>query len=158
MKKYFEGLTEEKAIKTRYKELAKQYHPDRGGDAEIMKAINTQFEAVMRGAYQRAGKSMSEMDDLWADDKIMCKKLHEILILEGIEIEICGKWIWITGKTKIHRDKLKSAGFFWACKKEAWYWREQQARSFNRKPMSFEEIRTRHGSTTVQRPSRAMVA
>lgn len=47
---------------------------------------------------------------------------------EGIVAELVVKnegedgWLWVTGEgTKEHKDKLKSLGFFWSGKKQAWY-------------------------------------
>ncbi|WP_446788125.1 DnaJ domain-containing protein, partial [Macellibacteroides fermentans] len=40
MNKYFDGCKDEQEIKARYRDLAKKYHPDLGGDLETMKAVN----------------------------------------------------------------------------------------------------------------------
>jgi DnaJ-class molecular chaperone len=41
--KYFNySMTEEEA-KARYRELAMQHHPDKGGSVEVMKTINTEY-------------------------------------------------------------------------------------------------------------------
>lgn len=42
-KDYFEGCNTWKDVKTRWRELAKQYHSDLGGSDEIMKIINAQY-------------------------------------------------------------------------------------------------------------------
>lgn len=42
---YFEGVTKESA-RSRYMDLAKKYHPDRGGDGETMKLINAQYKEL----------------------------------------------------------------------------------------------------------------
>ncbi len=156
--KYFESLTTETEIKARYKALAKQFHPDLGGCAETMKIINSQYEKVLSGAYQTAGKSMSEIDDLLEKDLILRQKLHAILVLEGLSIEICGSWLWVTGDTKTHKDTLKSQSFFWSNTKTAWYWRSEAKKSFNRKPMSLDEIRSKHGTHNVNRRSYASIS
>ena len=41
---YFENISSLEQLKKQYKELALQHHPDRGGDTEIMKEINNQYE------------------------------------------------------------------------------------------------------------------
>ncbi len=42
-KDYFEGCNTWKDVKTRWRDLAKQYHSDLGGSDEIMKIINAQY-------------------------------------------------------------------------------------------------------------------
>lgn len=64
------------------------------------------------------------------------------------EIEICGCWIWAT-TTKEHKDIFKNLGFNWARKKEKWYWKPSQSKSFGRGKYSMEEIRERHGSSKL---------
>lgn len=150
MTQYFEGLTQEAEIKTRYKELAKKFHPDLGGSLEAMKEINNQYEKVMEGAYQRAGKSITEIEELLKNDAELRDKLSKIITLEGLDIEICGSWLWITGDTKTYREIFKTLQFFWANQKKAWYFRSDKNKSYNRKSMSLEEIRYKHGSLSVK--------
>lgn len=150
--KYFEGLLDEPTIKIRYKELAKQYHPDLGGDTEIMKEINSQYDKVLREFYQQSGKSLEEVDEILEKDIILRNKISEIISLEGIKVELCGKWIWLTGETKKHKDKIKESGFLWSPNKTAWYWRSDKSKSSNRHPkMSLDLIRYRWGSYDIKK-------
>ena len=150
---YFEGLTEEKAIKARYKELAKQYHPDRGGNAETMKEINNQYERVLSGAYQRAGKSLSEIDALLAKDIAAAQALYTIISIPDLNIELCGCWIWVTGNTRAARDPLKQGNFRWSSPKKAWYWRPPESagkRKYKCGGRDMEWIRNNHGSLNLK--------
>jgi hypothetical protein len=156
--KYFEGLSTETEIKQRYKSLAREHHPDLGGCVETMKVINLQYESVLSGAYQTAGKSITEIDDLLEKDLVLRNKLNTIIALDGLSIEICGSWLWVTGETKTHKDTLKMNKFYWSNTKTAWYWRSESKKSFNRKPMSLEQIRHVHGTHTIQRREYAMVS
>ena len=45
-----------------------------------------------------------------------------LMKLEGIEVELCGSWLWIGGNTKEHKDALKAAGCRWCSKKKLWSW------------------------------------
>ena len=81
--------------------------------------------------------------------------LSAIVELEGLDIEVCGTWVWVTGDTRTHKDALKGAGFKWARKKQAWYFRPQEWRSFSRGGMSLDEIRVTHGSSKVAKKGRA---
>jgi hypothetical protein len=147
---FFDGLKEEAEIKKLYKELSKKYHPDLGGDLEIMKLVNAQYEKALTLIYQKSGKSITEIDELLKNDLVLREKLDKIVNLDGLEIELCGKWIWITGETVKHKDIIKSLGFYWARLKKAWYWRAEEAKSFNRKSFSMDEIRNSHGSTSLK--------
>lgn len=51
--KYFSGITDKKALKKRYRELALQHHPDRGGDVAVMQDINAEFREAMKGGSPR---------------------------------------------------------------------------------------------------------
>ncbi len=82
-----------------------------------MKEINNQYHKVLEGVYQASGKSISEIDELMAGNKAVAEALNKILALEGINIELCWMWIWVTGNTATVKDMLKAAGFFWASKK-----------------------------------------
>jgi len=50
-------------IEQLYKRLAKRHHPDRGGDAEEMKAINEAYRVLGNAASRRAYDSRSQRSD-----------------------------------------------------------------------------------------------
>lgn len=49
--KFFEGIYSEDELKSTYRKLVKKYHPDKGGNTELMKLINYQY-----ARYQKALK------------------------------------------------------------------------------------------------------
>ena len=156
--KYFEGITDTEEAKKRFKELAKQYHPDKEGDVEVMKEINSQYDLVMQGIYQKSGKSITEIEDLLKDMHEVRDRLWKISALPGIVIELCGDWLWITGDTKSVKDILKGSDFKWACKKKAWYWRKEGIKCRQRGSISLDEIRLKYGSSKIDGIKKTLVA
>ena len=46
-RKLFEGfMTDKQVLKSRYRQLAKQHHPDRGGDERLMQCIIAVYEEL----------------------------------------------------------------------------------------------------------------
>jgi hypothetical protein len=148
--KYFENITTIEQAKIKYKELAKAHHPDLGGCVEVMKEINKQYEKILQGVFETQGKSISDIEDLLKEDALLREKLNAVLSIPDVDVELCGKWIWITGNTKIVKDLIKAAGFFWAKQKCAWYWRSEENKGCNRKPLTIDEIRRNHGSISLK--------
>ena len=158
MEKYFIGLTQVNEIKQRYKELAKQNHPDIGGDLEIMKVINSQFEEVISGVFQREGKSITEIAEELRINSQLFQALNEILMLDGVIVEILGNWIWLSGDTRTHKEKIKSAGFMWSGTKKLWYWRDNVYKSYNRKAWSYDQIKASYGSRSFKKNDSLAIA
>ena len=46
MSKYFKNVKSFEDLKAQYKTLLKKHHPDNGGDVEIMKAVNVEFDSL----------------------------------------------------------------------------------------------------------------
>lgn len=139
------GATNPQTTKQAYRTACKKYHPDINPAGEdMMKIINEAFETLK----EFSGEFKSEQAD-YGDN--LNEALNAILPLHGLFIEICGAWLWITGDTKTHKDALKEAGFKWASKKKAWYFRPEEFRSRSRGKASLDEIRTKYGSTQPQR-------
>lgn len=46
MKKYFKNVKSYEDLKNQYKKLLKENHPDNGGDVEVMKEINIQYDSL----------------------------------------------------------------------------------------------------------------
>ena len=46
--RYFKEVETLEDLKRQYRTLAMKNHPDRGGDAELMKAINNEYDAFFK--------------------------------------------------------------------------------------------------------------
>lgn len=69
----------------------------------------------------------------------------------GAEVEICGRWVWVSFETKpkrTHIDRLKAVGFRYARKKQKWYFAGCAGGGKGR-PFSMDQIRTKYGSFSV---------
>ena len=137
--------------KTAYRAACKKYHPDINPAGEdMMKVINEAYDALK----DYVGEIKSEQTD-YGD--LLNDALNAVSSLPALVIEICGSWVWLTGDTRAHKEALKEAGFKWAAKKKAWYFRPEQFRSRSKGSSSLEEIRAKYGSQRQHR-SNHMIA
>lgn len=139
-------------IKTAYRKASALYHPDRNpAGAEMMKAVNEayntlkDFEGNLENPSDNYGETLSDA-------------LANIINLEGLEVEVCGSWVWVTGETKTHKEALKENGFKWANKKKAWYLKPEGDKKRYRGNFSMDDIRSNHGSKKVQRKQTRIAA
>lgn len=162
---FFSGCQTLNDVKQEFRKLALANHPDKGGDAEIMKAINAAYEQAVRrvtlgGKSQKTGFTFTESE---VNEQIRLSEEYQKIInkvagLDGIAIELVGDWIWITGATYPHRETLKGAGFFWACKKAAWYFRSEEfkCKTYGKR-QSLDEIRAKYGTVKLESKTRAQL-
>jgi hypothetical protein len=75
--------------------------------------------------------------------------IEKIIHLEGIVIELVGYWIWVTGNTIAVKSELKNAGYFFASKKLAWYFRTGEYKVTKGGKKSLDEIRDKYGSEVI---------
>jgi hypothetical protein len=140
-------------IKTAYRRASSKYHPDKGGSVEMMQAVNQAYESLKD--YQGA---IDGGDDNYSD--ALNDAINAVINLKAIDIEICGAWVWVTGDTKPHAKALgkNGAGFFFASKKKAWYFRPSDWKSSSRGNFSLDDIRANHGSQVVKGKSARQLA
>ena len=138
-------------LKAEYKRLAKMYHPDCGGSDEMMAQVNAQYdELAKRLPKTRAdGTTYQPKEEEREAPEQFRAAVAAIIGLKGLQIELCGAWLWVTGETYQHRDALKAAGYRWSKNKNAWYWHEEGYQSKSRKRYSMEEIRDMQGSERI---------
>ena len=135
-------------LKATYRRLAMTNHPDRGGDLEVMKKINTQYEEAFRRlqaadtAEAKSSRRSNEVAQEYMD------VIAKIIILDGLEIELVGAWLWIGGDTRKHKDALKTAGCYWAPKRQLWYWRPEGYTS-TRSQRDISWIKAKYGAVRI---------
>jgi hypothetical protein len=150
--KYFNECETIEDVKREFRRLAMIHHPDRGGSTAEMQQINNDYEKAIRSA--KTGKKAST--DEWIKDQEMQSAYRDIINatinLDGVNVELCGLWLWFTGDTKPHKDVFKSIGCRWARKKKAWYWKPEglKFRKKSKKELSMQEIRQHYGSQNVR--------
>jgi hypothetical protein len=151
---YFKGASSLDELKKLYRKLALENHPDKGGDVLIMQTINKEYEEafkrVSRIENRRNPQADFDIDFEWEQEQGFVDLVNRIIGLDAIQIEIVGKWIWVTGSTYPVKAELKAAGCFWASKKKCWFWRPEEHKSANRKDLSLDQIREKYGSQTIK--------
>lgn len=153
--KWFSGITTIEELKKKYRELILKYHPDRyaGGDKE-MKEINNEYEKLF-DLISSGEKFKNKNRNKRNTGEHAFDGFREIIIkivnLEGIKIEICGSWIWVTGSTFQYKEIFKNLGFSWRKAKKAWSWNPPEAELNNnyKKSMSMNHIRNKYGSILI---------
>lgn len=145
--KYFANISTLDELKKGYRRLVMLHHPDRGGDTATMAAINTEYETLFQ--------TLKDRHNTYSDDQHQTtetpdefRQIVEILLnMDGLVVELCGSWLWISGETMKHKDELKAAGCKWAAKKKMWSWHhEEDGRSYYRGKRTMDEIRHKYGS------------
>jgi len=136
-------------LKEAFRKARSKYHPDRNpAGLEMMKAVNLAYAFL---------KKLTDADETVATEgtgfdfgEAMNNAINAVIDMEGVLIEICGNWIWLSGNTRDHKDSIKAAGFYWASKKMMWYFRPADYKSSSRGGYSIDDIREKFGSDTVK--------
>lgn len=137
-------------VKALYKKLAKQYHPDLGGDTETMQTINKEYAFASAKAIKGNNLSDEETENEIRFSEEYREAIEKIIHLEGIIVELVGYWIWVTGNTFAVKTDLKNAGFLFASKKLAWYFRTGEYKVNKGGTKSLDEIRSKYGSEILK--------
>ncbi len=117
MSKYFKDINTLEELRRQYRNLLKKYHPDNaGGNTEACQEINAEYDKLFKVLKDRhESKSAGSQNDQkaqsdysqnmydWENDKALRAVLEKIINFDGIEILICGQWIWISGNTYSYR-------------------------------------------------------
>ncbi|WP_258232913.1 molecular chaperone DnaJ, partial [Acinetobacter baumannii] len=133
------------------RKLCFKHHPDMGGTTEDMQAINSEYEQLLKKLInQKADSNYSDKstfsnreEEIEAEIKLR-EVLEKIEILEGLEIEKIGLWLYVSGNTKAHKDKLKEAGLKWNHTRKLWVYVGTEARGRGTKDM--DELRAKYGN------------
>ena len=144
---YFANIDDMKELKKAYKSWAMKLHPDLGGSEEDFKAMSAEYEKVFQmikaGIKERTHSTAINLNDV--DDGYR-EVINALLSLDGVEVELCGEWLWITTPNREYNDTFKNVGCHWARNKKKWYWKPAWMRSRSRREHSMDEIRDKYGS------------
>ena len=162
------GITGEitpEIVKQAYRRAAMKYHPDRNpAGLVMMKAVNA-ARAVLADFVGHLDHGDSEKATRYGGD--LNDAISHLLYCAGLDLEICGAWLWVSGDTRAHKDTIKAFEtdsenkFRWHSKKEKWYFAPNDftGRRFrSRGSVDMDEIRERYGSAHVATQHRQAIA
>jgi curved DNA-binding protein CbpA len=148
--KYFYPLpTTAEELKTAYRNLAKKFHPDKGGRKEDMQAVNAEYDRLfekLKDIHRNKDgetytRETAETSDFFKD------LITELMKFDDVIIEIIGCFVWLSGNTKPYKDQIKALRFRWHTKKFIWYLAPDDYRKRSRRDVSMDEIREMYGSS-----------
>lgn len=125
-------------LKKLYRKLAMKHHPDHGGSLKEMQEINSlyesYFERLKASNNRKASAGAKEFKHTEENASDYMDLINELITLDGLTIDVCGSWVWISGNTYLHKDKIKELGFRYSKSKKSWYrdmsgnWSEKKRR------------------------------
>lgn len=150
--KYFSQCKTLDDLKKVYRQLAMKHHPDRGGDEETMKAINNEYEKAFELLKRQQNSTATEDKYKTTEDASeFINIINALLKLDGLQIDLCGCWLWIGGNTRAHKEELKAAGCRWSSQKKLWSWHHAEDGSrYYRGKRTMSEIYQKYGRISFQ--------
>ena len=134
-------------LKKEYFVLAKKYHPDAGGTTAQFQQLQAEYEKHLKTLLSGSKLSKEDQANEIELDKALRDAANALAGLPGINIELAGKWLWVTGNTYPIRSQLKQAGFLFASTKKAWFYKGIESKG--RGQMSLEDIKAKYGAKTI---------
>jgi len=148
-------------LRKQYKNLLKLHHPDNGGTKEASQQINNEYNQlfnILKAGYVHTAGTESRIDFTAETDEALREALQKTIHLQGIEIEICGSWIWVSGNTYPVKAEIKATGYKWSKNKSMWYFHNGEYHRGGRKTYSMDNICMKYGSTAVSGKPEAALA
>jgi len=137
-------------LKKEYFKLAKLYHPDAGGTKEQFQKLQAEYESLLKNLINGSSLSSEEKSNEFELDKAIRDIVDALINLEGINIELIGKWLWISGNTYPVRGELKKAGLIFIKKDGQPFWVYKGAESRGRGNLTIDEIKKKYGSRVIE--------
>jgi hypothetical protein len=139
----FFGCTSPSEVQLRFDKLSKVY----SDQEEMLQALKTEYSTLM--SVLTESKPVEEVKEKVSIEDII-KLIQERINPEGLKLELVGRWLWLNGPgTFAVREALKQLDFKYSPDKKSWFWRAEEDKSSNEKPVPIELIRKKYGSNEV---------
>lgn len=149
--KYFSNVKTLDELKRAYRLLCMKHHSDVGGDTATMQAINAEHDELFEQLKRAHNATADEHHQTTETPEEFRDIIAALLRLDGLEVELCGSWLWIGGNTREHKEALKAAGCRWSSTKKLWYWHHaEDGHRWHRGKSSMSQIRAKYGSQTYR--------
>ena len=90
----------------------------------------------------------------WEKDKQLRAVIVALSKFAGLEIELCGTWVYVRGETYPYRKELKDLGLRFNSHKRCWIIHFDDYYKYHKKPVGMSYIRSKYGSVIIQTDTR----
>ena len=151
MTTYFKQCKTLEDVKNTYKDLFMTYNNNSAVMATIANEYQTAFIALADQYKNAKGVIYTDKDKKAGTPQEWADMVRNLAKLNGIKIELCGTWLWITGKTNENKEVLKELAFKWSKDKKAWYYHNEPFKKKGKKKLSLNDIRSAYGSQKLEK-------
>ena len=141
------------SLKQEYRKLANKYHPDKGGSTAQFQELQNEYEKLRNKILSGSSLSEAEKENEIVIDEALRAAINAIITLDEINIELIGKWIWVSGKTPYATVPLRfifsGAGFKPIKKNNVFYWVFKGVESSSRGGTDMADIVKKYGSKPI---------
>ncbi len=154
-----EDLKDVNTLRSAYKRLLIKFHPDNNKEDTTvqMQEINTEYDKLferIKCAYEKSETYGYQTDRQkqaydWEKDRQLRAIIVALSKFAGLEIELCGIWIYVRGETYPYRKELKALGLRFNPHKGCWIIHFDDYYQYHKKPVSMSYIRDKYGSVII---------
>jgi len=138
------------ALKHAYRLACFKYHPDRVGDLMQMQLVNAAMEYLSKIDFAWSMNQKDKADKTTPLTETIKTVWGMVSHFPGLNGELIGTWLWVSGDTRPYKDHLKAAGFKWAPKKKTWYFHEGGFRKRSKTAFTMDNVREMWGSENLE--------
>lgn len=159
-----EDLKDVNTLRAAYKRLLIKYHPDnnKNDTTGMMQEINAEYDLLfqqLKDTYEHSDNYKKQTDRQkqaydWEKDKQLRAIIVALSKFAGLEIELCGTWVYVRGATYPYRKELKVLGMNYNRQKKCWIIHFDDYYKYHKKSVSMSHIRDKYGSVIIQTDAR----
>ena len=159
-----EDLKDVNTLRAAYKRLLIKYHPDnnKNDTTGMMQEINAEYDLLfqqLKDTYEHSDNYKKQTDRQkqaydWEKDKQLRAIIVALSKFAGLEIELCGTWVYVRGETYPYRKELKVLGMNYNRQKKCWIIHFDDYYKYHKKSVSMSHIRDKYGSVIIQTDAR----
>jgi curved DNA-binding protein CbpA len=117
---YFKDCKSLQDVKSKYKKLARENHPDFGGYVAEMQKINAAFDEAVK-YFEKHGTTYERKQAAAQTPEKFREVVEKLLKMPKLKFDIVGSWIWITDGAAFYQRKLSAMGFKYSSKHKKYY-------------------------------------
>lgn len=135
-------------VKKLFRKLVLKNHPDQGGCEATMKRLNLEYQKVLKSldGTKTEDRTYNYKE---AEENELMKVINDLQQFRGLEIDLIGYWIWVSGDTKPIKEELKKMGLKWHSKRSVWYYKPLEWKSKKKysSKADLSELAAKYGSS-----------